>query len=63
MMDSLPGTLVRAICQALSHADIEQCRLVCKEWRGSFGAASVTDLYMVRAAEPPCNQKWPLDIY
>ena len=46
-ISSLPVSLVRAICQSLSHADIEQCRLVCQSWRRGFGEASVTDLYMV----------------
>ena len=47
-MGTMPTSLVRVICQALTHADIEQCRLVCKDWRAGFGEASVTDLYMVR---------------
>lgn len=46
----LPTSILRTICQQLSHADIEQCRLVCTEWRTAFGEASVTDMYLVRPA-------------
>ncbi|GAX85594.1 hypothetical protein CEUSTIGMA_g13009.t1 [Chlamydomonas eustigma] len=50
-LTALPVSLVRAICQQLTHADIEQCRLVSKDWRTVFGAASVTDMYLAMCAD------------